>query len=105
MLSGQIDAMGGGDYGDMYLQKSAKGEDFELKYILKSFYFGIGVAQGQPRAAAVAQHLHLHAEERRHAGGAVAEVPGRPAARAAGLLIGAARSGAGPSRPAPDRPM
>ena len=66
MLSGQIDAMGGGDYGDMYLKKSAKGEDFELKYVLKSFYFGIGVAQGQPRALAVAQHLHLLAEERRH---------------------------------------
>lgn len=43
MLSGQIDAMGGGDYGDIYLKKSAKGEDFELKYILKTFYFGIGV--------------------------------------------------------------
>jgi polar amino acid transport system substrate-binding protein len=48
MLSGQIDAMGGGDYGDMYLQKSAKGEDFELKYILKSFYFGIGVRKDSP---------------------------------------------------------
>ena len=31
MLSGQIDAMGGGDYGEMYLHKGAKGEDFELK--------------------------------------------------------------------------
>ena len=60
MLSGQIDAMGGGDYGDIYLHKSAKGEDFEIKYVLRSFYFGIGVAQGQPRAAAVAQHLRLH---------------------------------------------
>ena len=48
MLSGQIDAMGGGDYGDMYLQKSAKGEDFELKYVLKSFYFGIGVRKDSP---------------------------------------------------------
>ncbi|MBN9026017.1 MAG: transporter substrate-binding domain-containing protein, partial [Rhizobiales bacterium] len=27
MLSGQIDAMGGGDYGDIYLKKSAKGDD------------------------------------------------------------------------------
>ena len=43
MLSGQIDAMGGGDYGDIYLKKSAKGDDFELKYVLKTFYFGIGV--------------------------------------------------------------
>ena len=48
MLSGQIDAMGGGDYGDMYLHKSAKGEDFELKYVLKSFYFGIGVRKDSP---------------------------------------------------------
>jgi polar amino acid transport system substrate-binding protein len=32
----------------MYLQKSAQGEDFELKYILKSFYFGIGVRKDSP---------------------------------------------------------
>ncbi|MCX5494061.1 transporter substrate-binding domain-containing protein [Kaistia dalseonensis] len=48
MLSGQIDAMGGGDYGDIYLKKSAKGDDFELKYILKTFYFGIGVRKDSP---------------------------------------------------------
>ena len=48
MLSGQIDAMGGGDYGDMYLKKSVKGEDFEMKYILKSFFFGIGVRKDSP---------------------------------------------------------
>jgi polar amino acid transport system substrate-binding protein len=48
MLSGQIDAMGGGDYGDIYLKKSVKGEDFELKYILKSFFFGIGVRKDSP---------------------------------------------------------
>jgi polar amino acid transport system substrate-binding protein len=48
MLSGQIDAMGGGDYGDMYLQKSVNGEDFEMKYILKSFFFGIGVRKDSP---------------------------------------------------------
>lgn len=48
MLSGQIDAMGGGDYGDMYLKKSVKGEDFEMKYVLKSFYFGIGVRKDSP---------------------------------------------------------
>ena len=48
MLSGQIDAMGGGDYGDMYLKKSVNGEDFELKYVLKSFFFGIGVRKDSP---------------------------------------------------------
>lgn len=48
MLSGQIDAMGGGDYGDMYLKKSVKGEDFEIKYVLKSFFFGIGVRKDSP---------------------------------------------------------
>lgn len=48
MLSGQIDAMGGGDYGDIYLKKSAKGDDFELKYILKTFYFGVGVRKDSP---------------------------------------------------------
>lgn len=48
MLSGQIDVMGGGDYGDIYLQKSARGEDFEMKYVLKSFFFGIGIRKGNP---------------------------------------------------------
>jgi polar amino acid transport system substrate-binding protein len=46
MVSGQIDAMGGGDYGEIYLKKTANGDDFEQKYILKTFYFGIGVAKG-----------------------------------------------------------
>jgi polar amino acid transport system substrate-binding protein len=46
MVSGQIDAMGGGDYGEIYLKKSQSGDDFEQKYVLKTFYFGIGVAKG-----------------------------------------------------------
>ena len=46
VLSGQLDAVGGGDYGEIYLKKSASGEDFEQKYVLKTFYFGIGVAKG-----------------------------------------------------------
>ncbi|MEZ5801921.1 MAG: transporter substrate-binding domain-containing protein [Rhizobiaceae bacterium] len=46
VLSGQLDAVGGGDYGEIYLKKSANGDDFEQKFILKSFYFGIGVAKG-----------------------------------------------------------
>ena len=45
MVSGQIDVMGGGDYGEIYLKKSANGDDFEQKYKLKTFYFGIGVAK------------------------------------------------------------
>jgi polar amino acid transport system substrate-binding protein len=32
----------------MYLQKSVNGEDFEMKYILKSFFFGIGVRKDSP---------------------------------------------------------
>jgi polar amino acid transport system substrate-binding protein len=46
VLSGQLDAVGGGDYGEIYLKKSASGEAFEQKYVLKTFYFGIGVAKG-----------------------------------------------------------
>jgi len=46
MVSGQIDAMGGGDYGEIYLKKAQNGDDFEQKYPLKTFYFGIGVAKG-----------------------------------------------------------
>ncbi len=45
MISGQIDVMGGGDYGEIYLKKSANGDDFEQKYRLRTFYFGIGVAK------------------------------------------------------------
>lgn len=45
MVSGQIDAMGGGDYGEIYLKKAQNGDDFEQKYILKTFYFDIGVAK------------------------------------------------------------
>lgn len=46
MVSGQIDAMGGGDYGEIYLKKAQNGDAFEQKYTLKSFFFGIGVAKG-----------------------------------------------------------
>lgn len=46
VLSGQVDAVGGGDYGEIYLKKTDKGDDFEQKYILRTFYFGIGVAKG-----------------------------------------------------------
>lgn len=45
MVSGQIDAMGGGDYGEIYLKKAQNGDDFEQKYPLRTFYFGIGVAK------------------------------------------------------------
>ncbi len=47
MLSGQVDIMGGGDYGDIYLRKSAAGEGFEMKFPLRCFHFGIGVRRGQ----------------------------------------------------------
>lgn len=45
MISGQIDVMGGGDYGEIYLKKAQSGDDFEQKYTLRTFYFGIGVAK------------------------------------------------------------
>ena len=45
MVSGQIDAMGRGDYGEIYLKKAQNGDDFEQKYKLRTFYFGIGVAK------------------------------------------------------------
>jgi len=48
ILSGQADAAGGGDYGDIYLKKSSNGEDFELKFPLRSFHFGIGIRRGNP---------------------------------------------------------
>ena len=72
----------------------AKGEDFELKYILKSFYFGIGVRKDSPE---LLQWLNtfiftlksdgtLEALSQKHRA--------TPAASAPGLLTGAERSGA-----------
>ena len=48
MLSGQVDAVGGGDYGDIYLQKSASGDAFEQKYEIHAFHFGVGIRRGNP---------------------------------------------------------
>ena len=48
MLSGQVDAVGGGDYGDIYLQKSSGGDAFEQKYELHAFHFGVGLRRGNP---------------------------------------------------------
>ncbi len=48
MLSGQVDAVGGGDYGDIYLKKSASGDEFEQKFELHAFHFGVGIRRGNP---------------------------------------------------------
>ena len=48
MLSGQIDAMGGGDYGEIYLRKGARGEEYEQKFPLRAAHFGIGIRRGNP---------------------------------------------------------
>lgn len=48
MLSGQVDAMGGGDFGDIYLKKSSSGEAFENKFPLRAFHYGIGIRRGNP---------------------------------------------------------
>lgn len=48
MLAGQIDAMGGGDYGEIYLRKGANGEEYEQKFPLRAAHFGIGIRRGNP---------------------------------------------------------
>jgi polar amino acid transport system substrate-binding protein len=48
MLSGQIDAMGGGDYGEIYLRKGGKGEEYEQKFPLRAAHFDIGIRRGNP---------------------------------------------------------
>lgn len=48
MLSGQIDAMGGGDYGEIYLRKGAKSEEYEQKFPLRAAHFRIGIRRGNP---------------------------------------------------------
>jgi polar amino acid transport system substrate-binding protein len=46
MLSGQVDFVGGGDYGDIYFRKSSTGADFEMKFALRCFHFGVGMRRG-----------------------------------------------------------
>jgi polar amino acid transport system substrate-binding protein len=46
MLSGQVDLMGGGDYGDIYLRKTGNGDAFEMKFSLRCFHFGVGIRRG-----------------------------------------------------------
>jgi polar amino acid transport system substrate-binding protein len=48
MLSGQLDAMGGGDYGEVYLRRGARGEEYEAKFVLRAAHFGIGLRRGNP---------------------------------------------------------
>jgi polar amino acid transport system substrate-binding protein len=48
LLSGQIDAMGGGDYGEIYLRKGSRGEEYEQKFPLRAAHFGIGIRRGNP---------------------------------------------------------
>ncbi len=48
LLSGQIDAMGGGDYGEIYLRKGAQGEEYEQKFPLRAAHFGLGIRKGNP---------------------------------------------------------
>jgi polar amino acid transport system substrate-binding protein len=47
MLSGQVDLLGGGDYGEIYLRKAGNGDGFEMKFPLRCFHFGIGIRRGQ----------------------------------------------------------
>ncbi|HEX3349810.1 MAG TPA: transporter substrate-binding domain-containing protein [Acetobacteraceae bacterium] len=47
MLSGQVDFVGGGDYGDIYFRKTGAGQEMEMKFTLKCFHFGIGMRRGQ----------------------------------------------------------
>lgn len=47
MLSGQVDLLGGGDYGEIYLRKARNGDGFEMKFPLRCFHFGIGLRRGQ----------------------------------------------------------
>ena len=47
LLSGQVDAIGGGDYGEVYLRKGSKGEEYEAKFPLRAAHFGIGTRKRQ----------------------------------------------------------
>jgi polar amino acid transport system substrate-binding protein len=48
MLSGQVDAMGGGDYGEIYARRGSRGEEYEAKFTLRAAHFGIGLRRGNP---------------------------------------------------------
>ena len=46
MLSGQVDLVGGGDYGDIYARKMSNGDGFDMKFALRCFHFGVGMRRG-----------------------------------------------------------
>ncbi len=46
MLSGQVDLLGSGDYGEIYLRKTNSGDGFEMKFPLRCFHFGVGMRRG-----------------------------------------------------------
>ena len=87
MVSGQIDAMGGGDYGEIYLKKAQNGDDFEQKYVLKTFYFGIGVAKGNDNLRQWINTWLFTLKTDGTLEGAVDEVSQPAASGAAGFLI------------------
>jgi polar amino acid transport system substrate-binding protein len=78
LLSGQLDAMGGGDYGEIYLRKGAQGEEYEQKFPLRAAHFGIGIRKGNPELLQwlntfvyqIKNTGELDAISRKHRGGA-----------------------------------
>jgi polar amino acid transport system substrate-binding protein len=48
LVAGQIDAMGGGDYGEIYARRGSQGEEYEQKFPLRAAHFGIGIRRGNP---------------------------------------------------------
>ena len=75
LLSGQIDAMGGGDYGEIYLRKGAKGEEYEQKFPLRAAHFGIGIRRGNPELLQWLNTLRVPDQEQRRARCDLSQVP------------------------------
>ena len=87
MVSGQIDAMGGGDYGEIYLKKTAERRRLRAEVHSEDLLLRHRRRQGQRQSPAVDQHLAVHAEDRWYARGAVDEVSQPAASGASGILI------------------
>ncbi len=74
LLSGQIDAMGGGDYGEIYLRKGGEGRGVRAEVPAARGAFRHRHPPRKSRAAAMAQHLRLSDQEHRRARRDLAQV-------------------------------
>ena len=80
--------MGGGDYGEIYLRKGVKGEEYEQKFPLRAAHFGIGIRRGNPELLQWLNTFVYADQEHRRAGCDFQEMAQRRADDPAAGLLG-----------------